>query len=202
MDHSNPIKKLAKIGLNIAQNVQVAIARIFGLVDFPVPANSSMRKTSSKKVRHYYVSGIQSAVPIITSAQREGVRFDKGTRVLDFGCGVGRQLLHFTRNLPEPDYYGCDIDDTSIDFVQKAYPQVDAHTSSFSPPLKYDDAFFDMIYSVSIFSHLNMEDLGTWLAELGRITRPGGYCFLTTEGETDISPLAPIFGTNESTDIN
>lgn len=199
MDHSNPIKKLAKIGLNWLQNIQVAFARLLGLVDFPVPANSSMRKTSSKKVKHYYVSGIQSAVPIITSALREGVSFTSGTRILDFGCGVGRQLLHFTRNLPGPDYYGCDIDDTSIAFVNKAYPRVDAYTSNFNPPLKYDDAFFDMVYSVSIFSHLNMEDLGTWLSELGRITRPGGYCFLTTEGETAIAPLAPIFGHDKET---
>ena len=58
MDHSNPIKKFAKIGLNQFQRVQVAIARMFGLVDFPVPANSSMRKTSSKKVKHFEVVNV------------------------------------------------------------------------------------------------------------------------------------------------
>jgi len=39
----------------------------------------------------------------------------------------------------------------------------------------------DMIYSVSTFSHFGPDDQKAWLAELHRILKPGGYCFLTTE---------------------
>jgi ubiquinone/menaquinone biosynthesis C-methylase UbiE len=39
-----------------------------------------------------------------------------------------------------------------------------------------------MIYSLSIFSHINIEDQSLWLEELSRVTKPGGYVFLSIEG--------------------
>jgi hypothetical protein len=42
----------------------------------------------------------------------------------------------------------------------------------------------DMVYSVSTFSHLNPADHLPWLKELLRVTMPGQFCFLTTEGLT------------------
>lgn len=193
MDQSSVIKKLIKRGLDQLQHVHVAGARCLGLIDFPVPPNSSMRKTSSRSIRHYYRSGIQTSLPIATCATRELVALDKNIKILDFGCGVGRQLLHFTRHYPNPDYFACDIDDSSINFIRKHYPQVKTYQNDFHPPLQYPDDFFDMVYSVSIFSHLRLEDHGPWLDELARVTKPGGTCFLTFEGETALRALAPVF---------
>ena len=55
-----------------------------------------------------------------------------------------------------------------------------------------------MVYSVSIFSHLNMEDQVIWLDELARVTRPGGHCFLTTEGLPTLKLFGEVFGQNEA----
>ena len=198
MKSLNLLKKIVKLGLNPIQSVFVFLARTIGIIDFPVPFNSSMRKTSSRSIRHYYISGIRTYLPIATSAIQEGIMLHEKINVLDFGCGVGRQLLHFTRHYPGPCYYACDIDDTSVAFIAKNYPLVETYVNTFSPPLKYQDSFFDMIYSVSIFSHLNMEDQKVWLIELGRITKPGGLCFVTTEGYSSLKSLAASFGRNEN----
>ena len=180
-NHGLP-KKLLKLGLNQVQNGVVGVARLAGIIDFPVPPNSSMRKTSTGSLIGFYLAGLRTSLPIAACARREGVRLDQKIRILDFGCGVGRPLMHLTRTYPVPTYYACDIDHTSVAWIQKNYPQVQAHTSKFSPPLDYESGFFDMIYSVSIFSHLNMDDQAAWLKELARVTKPGGYAFLSTEG--------------------
>ncbi|MDN5848642.1 MAG: class I SAM-dependent methyltransferase [Nitrococcus sp.] len=198
MDHAHPIKKMAKLGLNQLQRFQVELEQGLGIIDYPVPPNSSMRKTSSRSIRHYYISGIQTVMPIVTCALHQGIALNERIRILDFGCGVARQLLHFTRRYPNPAYYACDVDETSIAFVQKAYPQVEAYVNAFHPPLKYLDASFDLIYSVSIFSHLNREDQKSWLAELARVVKPGGYCFLTTEGMAAMGHLTSTFGMEEA----
>lgn len=190
--------KLIKVGLNQAQHCIVMLGRLAGVIDFPVPPNSSMRKTGSKTIPRYYLSGVRSFLPIATCAQREGVRLEQNLKVLDFGCGVGRQLLHFTRKYPSPSFFACDIDDTAVTFIQKHYPQVSAYTNKFTPPLRYETGFFDMVYSVSIFSHLNMEDQALWLNELARVTKPGGYCFLTTEGLSTLQLLGEAFGQDET----
>jgi len=55
-----------------------------------------------------------------------------------------------------------------------------------------------MVYSVSIFSHLNMEDQAIWLKEMARVTKPGGGCFLTTEGLPTLKLFCEVFGQNET----
>ena len=180
----NPLtKELAKLALNAVQASFVLIATKARFIDFPVPPNSSMRKTSSKTIPHYYVSGIRCYLPIATMALHYGVELDRDISVLDFGCGVGRELLHFQRYYPKPKYFACDIDATSVDFVRKNF-RVECYKNKFEPPLRYDTSSMDMIYSVSTFSHLSPSDHLPWLRELCRVTKPGHFCFVTTEGLT------------------
>ena len=155
-----------------------------------------MRKTSSTGVRHYYQSGVQCALPLATIALHHGIRFDAATKVLDFGCGAGRQLLHFTRRFPDARFHACDLDHTLIDFIRSAYPQVDSLCTGFHPPLPYRDGEMDLIYSVSTFSHIDPAFQMPWLLELYRVMRPGGICLLTTEGFTAFPHLNLHFGSD------
>lgn len=176
------LKTIAKSFIDKYQAVKVAVLRAIGVIDFPVPPNSRMRGTSSSTIRHYYESGLTTTLPIITAAYIEGLDLRAPAEVLDFGCGVGRQLLHFKRNYPGLSLHACDVNNRSIEYLQSAYPTVESYTSAFLPPLKYPALKFDLIYSVSIFSHLNIRDHELWLQELARITRPGGLCCLTILG--------------------
>lgn len=166
-------------------------------VDFPVPPNSLMRKTSSRSIRHYYVSGVACYLPIATIALHSGVRLRDAITILDFGCGAGRQLLHFTRNFPQAKYLACDVDYTLIGFIRKNYPGVRAEVNSFDPPLPYPADSVDMIYSVSTFSHISPEHQRRWLDELVRVLKPGGTCFLTTEGRPALRQMGDMFNPAE-----
>lgn len=185
-------KELGKLTLNVVQAGFVSVAAKARLIDFPVPPNSSMRKTSSKTIPHYYVSGIRCYLPIATMALHYGVDVNGDISILDFGCGVARELLHFQRHYPRPKYFACDIDVTSVDFVRKNFA-VECYKNEFEPPLRYDTSSMDMIYSVSTFSHLSPPDHAPWLRELCRVTKPGGFCFLTTEGPTAFRIMNKVF---------
>src|ERR671930_230188 len=41
----------------------------------------------------------------------------EGKRVLDFGCGAGRTLRHFLDEAVRAEFYGCDLDGPSIDWL-------------------------------------------------------------------------------------
>jgi hypothetical protein len=43
-------KKLMKVGLNQMQNCVEMLGRLGGMIDFPVPPNSSLRKSGSKTI--------------------------------------------------------------------------------------------------------------------------------------------------------
>jgi SAM-dependent methyltransferase len=180
----NFIKKIIKtILIDPITDIGIFIMKLFKIIDFPVPKNSSMRKTTASGNPFVYLYTGTCYLPIATMAEKYGLNLrEKKLNILDFGCGVGRLLLHFTKEYKSNNYFACDIDDTSISFLSKNYPNVDAYANDYFPPLRYEDTKFDMIYSLSIFSHLNIEDQGIWLKELSRITKSGGYLFLTIEG--------------------
>ena len=54
-------------------------------------------------------------------------------------------------------------------FVQRHYPEVLAWRNAFRPPLPFEPGYFDMVYSVSVFSHLGPDEQRLWLGG----ARPG-----------------------------
>lgn len=59
----------------------------------------------------------------------------------------------------------------------------------------YPDAFFDIVYSVSVFTHLPEEMQLSWLEELRRVAEKGGYLLLTTHGMELLSTSVPLDNT-------
>ena len=141
--------------MNQYQYLKVAILRLVGVVDFPVPPNSNMRRTSGATIKNYFAAALTTYSPIVPMARFYGIKFDSSTKVLDFGCGAGTQLMPMTRHFPDAQFFAVDVDPSSIEFVRKNYPKVDAYTSSFMPPLKFADGEMDLVYSASTFSHFD-----------------------------------------------
>ena len=179
-------KSTAKRGIDAYFASKVAVLRAMGVVDFPVPPNSRLRRTSSHTIRHYYESGLTTMMPILTAARLYGVDLDQPVSVLDFGCGVGRQLLQLTRNYPNIRPCACDATPDNVKHIHRAFPKVEAYANSFDPPLKYADNTFDLVYSVSTFSHFSPDDARLWLTELKRVTKPHGVLCLTINGTTSL----------------
>ncbi len=184
------LRELARLIFNLIQNIEVFFLRLFGIIDFPVPPNSNMRRTSAKTIKHYIYSGITTYLPIATLAQYLGVNFDEKIKALDFGCGGAGQLRMFTKHFPATHFYACDVDPSSIDFIKRCYPQVNSCVSNFKPPLPFESNQFDLIYSVSTFSHFDAETIDIWLLEFSRILKVNGILLLTIEGEFAIKVVA------------
>lgn len=105
--------------------------------------------------------------------------------VLDFGCGCGRVTRPTRRRLgPGPKLHGIDIDPEAIEWARANYGSLaDFRVGPAMPPTTYAADTFDLIYGISVFTHLPEDMQFAWLDELRRITRPGGVLLLTTHGE-------------------
>jgi len=192
------VRDISLLTFNLLQSLLSVFGRLIGIIRFPVPPNSLMRKTSSRSLIHYYKSGLTTYLPIVTLARFYGIQMGPETNVLDFGCGVGRQLLHMVSDYPDPHYFACDVDAQEVRFIQKNYPMVEAYVNEFNPPLKYADKSMNLIYSISTFSHFDRANQELWLRELFRVTKPGGICLLTTEGWRALEKLLPEFAEEEA----
>jgi SAM-dependent methyltransferase len=101
--------------------------------------------------------------------------------MLDFGCGVGRVLSHFTNAYSFP-IYACDVDASAVAFLQQNLENCIPCCNLFDPPLPFLGDFFHCIYSVSIWTHLSPESQENWLKELHRVAAPGALLLITTSG--------------------
>ncbi len=109
----------------------------------------------------------------------------EGKRVLDFGCGAGRTLRQFLGEAQADgaEFWGADIDRPSIEWLQEALsPPLHPWAGAVFPPLGLEYGSFDLIYAISVFTHLTDGSI-PWLLELHRLLKPGGLLIATYIGQ-------------------
>lgn len=104
--------------------------------------------------------------------------------ILDFGCGCGRVLRHFRRLAAGRELHGTDVDPEAVAWCREHLGSFAAfEVSGDEPPLPYPAARFDLVFAISVFSHLPEDRQRVWLAELQRVLRPGGLLIASVHGE-------------------
>jgi SAM-dependent methyltransferase len=101
------------------------------------------------------------------------------SKALDFGCGCGRVLRHFAPQCPAI-IDGVDIDAEAIEWcgVNLGNAAIFQKNSDW-PPLPFEDARFEFIYSISVFTHLPETMQLAWLTELRRVAKHGAWLLLS-----------------------
>jgi SAM-dependent methyltransferase len=127
-------------------------------------------------------SGRQHAELIQELLRDAGTDISKIGALLDWGCGCGRVLRHWSR-LATTRVNGCDIDPRMIEWCAANLPFADVTVTGLEPPLPYADSSLALVYAFSVFTHLPAELQHTWIAESRRVLEPGGYLLLSTLGE-------------------
>jgi SAM-dependent methyltransferase len=89
-------------------------------------------------------------------------------RVLDFGCGAGRVIRHWPA-ISDCELHGCDYNPYLVQWCADNLPFGEFRANELEPPLPYDDDFFDCVYSLSIFTHLDAELQVPWMEEAGEL---------------------------------
>jgi SAM-dependent methyltransferase len=119
-----------------------------------------------------------------------GAPLASGSRVLDFGCSSGRVVHSLAAAFPDVAWHGCDPHAAAIAWARVALGGIEFEVSSEDPPLPYDDASFDAVYAISVWSHFDATAATAWLAEMRRIVRPGGRLVLTAHGYDALADYA------------
>jgi Methylase of polypeptide chain release factors len=104
-------------------------------------------------------------------------------RILDFGVGSGR-LARFLAHRPDIwELHGSDVNPEMGNWCQVNLPGQFRRNEPL-PPLSFESEHFDLIYALSVFSHLPLTATKAWLNELARLLKPGGVLVITTHGYT------------------
>ena len=115
---------------------------------------------------------------------------DKGlavARIVDFGAGIGNSVPHFARLFPQARLACADVSSRSLEILEGRFEGLCDTVLVTGDRLPLDEGRFDVAFSACVFHHIPHEEHVAWLAELRRVTRPGGM--LTVFEHNPLNPL-------------
>jgi SAM-dependent methyltransferase len=99
--------------------------------------------------------------------------------LLDFGCGCGR-VVRWWRELPAA-VHGSDYNVALVEWCRANLPFASFGENRLEPPLAYEHEAFDLVYALSVLTHLPVGMQRAWLEELHRVSR--SWAIVTTHGD-------------------
>lgn len=120
------------------------------------------------------------------------------SQVLEIGCGVGRNAFGLATVLNQGGFKGVDIDLPSIEgasnnrFLRKHgfdFTFIDVKNAEYNPDgthkaseftFPFEQGSLDVVFLVSVVTHILPDDLEHYVQEIARMLKPGGRIVFTT----------------------
>jgi SAM-dependent methyltransferase len=123
-------------------------------------------------------------------------RITPGMKVLDAGCGAGRNLLYLFRNGYE--VFGVDADPNAIRELNRLMPGLPANHFRVEPieAMSFPDGSADVVLSSAVLHFARDDDhFGAMLRGSWRVLKPGGLFFCRLASSIGIEvQVAPVAG--------
>jgi tellurite methyltransferase len=125
--------------------------------------------------------------------------YDDCTKVLDAGCGGGRNLVYFLRNGYEvyaidPSAKAVDEVKTLANSIAPAIPQANFMVAA-AEDIPFNDQYFDLVISSAVLHFANSEaHFDSMLRNMWRVLKPGGYLFARLASDIGIESLVLPLG--------
>jgi SAM-dependent methyltransferase len=149
----------------------------------PLPPRRLMVRVAGTADADWFLRSGRAAYDAIVAH----VPLDSVQSVLDFGCGCGR----VTRYLDgfAGTVAGSDVNGRAIEWCRNNLGFARFERNALAPPLAFAAGSFDLVYALSVFTHLTAELQLEWRDELSRVLRPGGTLLITTHGRSYVPRL-------------
>jgi len=171
----NSVRQLPQGGRNI-------LRRVKGAPDGqPLPpAKLIFTVAGTTNVEWFLHTGKLAFETIRDVLEKNGIPLGSLGKVLDFGSGCGRVARYWHGQTAQ--LFGTDYNAELIEWCEANLPATSFAVNKLSPPLNYGNGTFDLVYALSVFTHLSEDLQFAWMDELRRIIRPGGLLFITLHG--------------------
>jgi ubiquinone/menaquinone biosynthesis C-methylase UbiE len=93
---------------------------------------------------------------------------------LDFGCGIGRNILYFKEFFPHARIYGCDISAESIKKASLDFPDCHFTTIETTEDLQVYNDSIDCVFISTVLHHIPHQEHHAWIKALHNIMKING----------------------------
>src|SRR5262245_13129545 len=164
---------------------------LHGAMDgLPVPPLRRVRSsTGESSLAWMFQGGAMAAESIEGILAKNGIDIRTCTSILDFGCGCGRVIRHWAEL--DAAVHGCDYNRRPIEWCRRNLAFARFEVNALAPPLPYENRQFDLVYALSVFTHLPEPLLFAWMREMDRVLKREGLLVISTHGEPYLAELTP-----------
>lgn len=156
----------------------------------PLPTGALMLSVAGTTDTRWFEAGGALAVQALRDTlKRHDLRLEEMGSILEFGCGCGRVVRHLG-GLPG-EVHATDWNPKATAWCARNLDFATFETNQLAPPLPYADESFDLIYTLSVFTHMGEDLQLPWMTELRRVLRRGGHLIVTTHGAHYCADLEP-----------
>ncbi|HEY2073556.1 MAG TPA: methyltransferase domain-containing protein [Gaiellaceae bacterium] len=163
--------------------VSIRPGRMHAVDGPPLPPRRLMVRVAGTADADWFLRSGRAAYDAIAA----NVPVDEAADVLDFGCGCGRVLRYWDGH--RGTVAGSDRDAGAVEWCRANLPFAHVESNGLAPPLAHADESLDLVYALSVFTHLTEELQTAWRDELRRVLRPGGRLLLTVHGRSYLPRL-------------
>ena len=187
---SNTLRKLKllyvvdKIRFHIQKSKNQKINKEFKVKNPSValPPDYLIYESFQMDYHKYYTQSYNSAEELISHVEKHIQLKEK--KVLDWGCGPARIIRHLPTIVNNGcSFFGTDYNTKTITWCKEHIKDVNFNNNNLTANLPYPDNYFDVIYGISVLTHLSEKLHYDWYNELIRVLKPEGIMLLTTQGD-------------------
>ena len=142
-------------------------------------------------IREYLSDGWRTLSELMVILETLDKPLLKMDSVLEFAAGFGRFTRHLTRVLPTR-VTCADVLPGSLDFLREQFG-VKTMLSTHKPESVLFPAQYDLVFVLSMFTHLPPAAWQPWLHTLAKAVKPGGLLVFSVCNETAVRELGLVF---------
>lgn len=183
---AHPATRLAAHNLIEQNGLDGAFATMFGLDCRIAPQDDIFHffaghPTSNNPLRDYLADGWRTLAELMLLLERADRPLARIDAVLEFASGHGRFTRHLVKAIGAERVTVSDVVADAVDFSRRAFG-VQGFVSHAVPEQLAWPRRYDLVFVLSLFSHLPRATWGAWLARLWDMVAPGGVLVFSTHG--------------------
>jgi ubiquinone/menaquinone biosynthesis C-methylase UbiE len=110
--------------------------------------------------------------------------------ICDWGCGPMRVLRHLPIIMRKTNkFIGLDYNKETISWAAATFPDIEFHLNGLNPPLPLKDQSADVIYAISVFTHLSEGLFRDYVKDIYRVLKKNGILIATLHGDQSATHL-------------
>ncbi|MGO9007003.1 MAG: class I SAM-dependent methyltransferase [Beijerinckiaceae bacterium] len=183
---TRPVYKVAR-GLRFALGERLGARHVSGLGG-RVHYNDFMLTSPDPAHVESYLRGALEFVDILErSCAEAGHAWSAIAAALEIGCGYGRIVRELVKRMPASRVSVSDVIDPAARFTASEF-------GVHKVPVLEDagmqlDGMFDLVYLLSVYTHLRSDMIAANLARVTAVLKPGGVAVLTVHGQGSAETL-------------